>query len=256
MSIEDDRLWLTRSPLSGDPAVRLFCFPYAGGSSGLFRTWPKSLPPDVEVLSLNMPGRQARIAEPPIRDIRTLVDAFGPVAMRYALVPFVLFGYSLGGLVAFEVARYLSRRSISPAALIVAACAAPTASRRTPAISDMPDPQFVAAFREFANLPDDVVDDPHLMRLVLPMLRADVGMAEKYVRADGECLTCRIHTIIGQDDPTTPLAAVTLWKEETLGEVASTTVPGNHGFLHSSPDEVLRVVQRELALARISSASP
>ena len=40
------------------PRRRLFCFPFAGGGVGAFRSWLRLLPADVELIGLQLPGRE------------------------------------------------------------------------------------------------------------------------------------------------------------------------------------------------------
>ena len=108
LTAADRRPWIVTCR-RGD-GLRLICFPYAGGGPSLFRGWPLELSQQVEVCAVQRPGREARMKEPPIGDLRRLVvelaDAIEPSLDR----PFALFGHSVGGLVAFEFARELRRR--------------------------------------------------------------------------------------------------------------------------------------------------
>jgi medium-chain acyl-[acyl-carrier-protein] hydrolase len=91
-------------------SVALVCVPYAGGSTAIFRSWPKSLP-SIDFYALGLPGREARLAAPPFTALDPLVasavEALQPLAER----PFALFGHSMGGLIAFETARRLLRNN-------------------------------------------------------------------------------------------------------------------------------------------------
>jgi medium-chain acyl-[acyl-carrier-protein] hydrolase len=103
--------WLLRIRERPRARVRLFCFPYAGAGASMFHRWPDALRSDVEVLPVQLPGRETRYREPLHRRIEplaaALATALGPALDR----PFAFFGYSLGGLLAFETARELRRRS-------------------------------------------------------------------------------------------------------------------------------------------------
>src|SRR6185437_11668624 len=88
-------------------AVRLVCFPYAGGGASMYRDWAGAMGDSIEVWPIQLPGREARFCEPAFTRLAPLVeglaDAVGPHLDR----PFALFGHSLGALVAFELARLL-----------------------------------------------------------------------------------------------------------------------------------------------------
>jgi surfactin synthase thioesterase subunit len=87
------------------PRLRLFCFPYAGGGASIYRTWPDDLPRDVEVCAIQLPGRERRLSEPPLRSLQKAVEILVGVMRPYLDLPFALFGHSMGALLAYEVAR-------------------------------------------------------------------------------------------------------------------------------------------------------
>ncbi|NJR66738.1 MAG: putative thioesterase, partial [Leptolyngbyaceae cyanobacterium CRU_2_3] len=63
--------------------LRLFCFPYAGGSSLIYRTWSESLPPAIEVCPIELPGRGTRMMEPPFTQLMLLVEAIAAALLPY-----------------------------------------------------------------------------------------------------------------------------------------------------------------------------
>jgi medium-chain acyl-[acyl-carrier-protein] hydrolase len=100
----------SRSPVSirsPNPAarMRLFCFPYAGAGAGAYREWPMLLPRDIEVVAVQLPGREWRIQESPLADMRLLAqDALRSIS-PYLDKPFAFLGISMGGTLIFELAR-------------------------------------------------------------------------------------------------------------------------------------------------------
>src|SRR5262245_16106210 len=93
------RAWITCFRPNPQADKRLFCFPYAGGGSSLFRTWSAGLPPQVEVCAVQLPGRENRFGEPRYTCLMPLVEVLGEVIRPYLTVPFAFFGHSLGALI-------------------------------------------------------------------------------------------------------------------------------------------------------------
>jgi medium-chain acyl-[acyl-carrier-protein] hydrolase len=91
-------------------SLRLFCFPYAGGSASIFRGWAQHLPPTVEVCAIQLPGRGGRLLEPAITRMPRLIQAIAPAFVPYLDIPFAFFGHSMGTLISLELARYLRRK--------------------------------------------------------------------------------------------------------------------------------------------------
>src|SRR4051794_25172485 len=118
--------WILRLWSKKTPRMRIFCLPFAGGGVAPFRPWPMSLPEDVQVCPVQLPGRERRFREQPVVTIRPLVDSITDALSAWLDLPFVLFGCSMGALLSFEVARELRRRRArEPVQLCVAACRAP-----------------------------------------------------------------------------------------------------------------------------------
>lgn len=175
LTATDRRPWLVTCR-RGD-GLRLIGFPYAGGGPSLFRGWPSELLQDIELCAVHLPGREARMKEQPIGDLRRVVaelaKAIEPVCDR----PVALFGHSIGGLLAFECARELRRRyGIEPVHLFVSGCPAPQI-RDQDRLCELPDEEFVERMRHFNGTPREILDHAEMMELMLPTLRADLRCA-------------------------------------------------------------------------------
>ncbi|NUT47082.1 MAG: thioesterase, partial [Saccharothrix sp.] len=55
-------------------SVHLYCFPYAGATSAIYRPWRAAQPPGLHVVGVDPPGRGTRRAERRITDYRALVE--------------------------------------------------------------------------------------------------------------------------------------------------------------------------------------
>jgi medium-chain acyl-[acyl-carrier-protein] hydrolase len=241
--------WLQRHPARGEQLIELVCFSYAGGGAWVYREWPGLLPDWVTLTAIQLPGRGSRLSEAPIADAHRLADAVADRLDDRRPGEVALFGYSLGALLAFETTRRLQARDAGPIRLFVAARSAPHLPRRSPPISRLPDPDFVAAIRALNGTPDAVLASDELMELVLPSLRADFQLSEDYRLQPGPPVRVPIVAIGGTGDPLVSRDDVAAWRRHTSDGLTVHAVPGDHFFLHTDPSALTRIVSQELTAA-------
>ena len=239
--------WILRRPPNPAARLRLFCFPYAAGGASVFRTWQQSLPPEVDVCPVQLPGRESRLREPPFDRLAPLVHALVGVLEPYTDLPFAFYGYSNGALVSFELTRELRRRGMpQPAHIFAAACPAPHLPDRDPPVHDMPDDELIAEMRRLNGTPDEILQNDELMGLLIPLMRADAAIHETYVHAEEEPLDVPITAIGGLSDPKAQREDMEAWGLHTRADFSVRMVQGDHFFIHSAQAMVLRDLAQDL----------
>jgi len=232
--------WLLRRSRRPDASHRVYCFPFAGGSPGVYLGWEQRLP-DVEVWGVLPPGRGKRFAETPFTRVPDLVDAL----LREVTFtpPYLLFGHSLGGLLAFETARALEAAGRpGPRAVIVSAHRPPHRPHEDPPISGLAEDDFrQEVSRRYPPLPPELAEDPELTALSYRMLRSDLELVESYRYQPAKPLTCPLVVVSGLADywSEQDLAG---WRRQTSGRFQVMMVPGDHHYLLEQPDEVLKII--------------
>lgn len=237
MSAEAARPWI-RS-LRPDARLRLICLPYAGGGTAEFRTWADGLPGAVDVCPVVLPGRETRLSERPYDDLHALVEAMLPaLAPATRHVPWAVYGHSFGSWVAFEWLRALRRLGRPlPVALFVGARRAPHLPPRLPPLSGLPDAAFVQGVQErYGAIPPAIRDNPDILSVFLPTLRADFALLDRYRYQDEPPLPVPILALRGEDDPIEPRADVEAWSEHAGAGFEARALPGGHFFLRESRD--------------------
>lgn len=236
--------WLARRRSLPAQTTNLYCFAHAGGTPGEYLWWAEQLS-GVQVWGIKMPGRAARQSEPPLRRMTELVDAL--LAEVVFAEPFALFGHSLGGLVAFEVARALRDRGLTqPDRLFLSSCPPPPLPPRNHLVHALPDPEFQAETeRRWGALPDRVRQDPKLLSLALNTFRTDVEIFETYMYAPGDPLDVPITVCVGDEE--LPELRTESWSEHTTAAFALRVFSGGHFYLRPRRDELLRVIAQSLS---------
>lgn len=241
--------WLVRPDPKPQARLRLLCVPYAGVGASVFRPWPALLPPEVELVAIELPGRGTRLREAPYAELAPLVeallDAVAPVLDR----PWAVFGHSMGALVAFALVRALRWQGRDqPVHLFVSARRAPRLPDRFPPLGDLPDAEFVAEIqRRFDGIPPMVLREPDLLRLLLPTLRADVALLEHYVYREEPPLALPITALGGREDDQVDSAELEAWREQTQGAFSVQTFPGDHFFVQTARTALVAALVTGLA---------
>jgi medium-chain acyl-[acyl-carrier-protein] hydrolase len=238
--------------------MRVFCFPYAGGGAAVFRAWPDDLPEEVEVCAIALPGRGARLREAPFNRLAPLVAVLSAAIVPYLDRPFAFFGHSMGALMGFEVARDLRRRGdFKPSHMFVSGYRAPQLGFLGTPIHALSDDAFIEELRRLNGTAHEILESDELMRLLLPMLKADFAMCEGYLYTPDAPLDCAISAYGGRDDGEVSAEDLRAWRAQTSGPFTVQMFPGDHFFLESARRELLRAVGGELGriLGRACNAS-
>jgi medium-chain acyl-[acyl-carrier-protein] hydrolase len=242
------------------PQLRLFCFPYAGGSAAVFDGWERALPADVDVFAIQAPGRADRFAEAPIADLREKVARLREAIVPFVDVPYVFIGHSNGALTAFELARTLQIAGSGQLRhLVMSAKRAPHLPRISPLLHALPYDELIEELRSLSATPPAMLANRELMDLCMPMLRADFALAEVGTIAREPRLRTRCTLFRGRRDERIPKDDMLAWREYIDGPVALAEFDGDHFFIDSQRHDVLRTMRDilidELSMARSTSAS-
>ena len=235
--------WLTLPKPNPKATLRLFCFPYAGGGPLIFRTWPDNLPNFVEVCPVQLPGRGQRLREPGITRVEVLIPKLAEALMPVFDKLFAFFGHSMGATVAFELSRYLRREhGVQPVHLFASGSAAPQLPDRHPRTYDQPETEFVETLRRLKGTPQEVLENPELMQLIMPLLRADFELAQTYAYTDEPPLNCPLSAFGGLQDTDIPREDIESWREQTTASFTFRMLPGDHFFLLTEQRRILQLI--------------
>ena len=227
--------WITNLRLNSSASLRLFCLPYAGGNSYIFRSWLDHLPKTIEICPIELPGRGFQLKSAPYRQIEPLVKAIATAIRPYLDKPFAFFGHSMGGLVSFELARFIRREyNLEPVHLFISGRRAPQIKDSKSPIHHLPKAEFIQELRQLNGTPEAVLKNDELMGLLIPILRADFAVLENYNYTPEAPLNCPISVFGGLQDREVELEQLEAWREQTVGSFTLKMLSGDHFFIHSS----------------------
>lgn len=239
--------WITVPKVNLQADLRLFCFPYAGGSSTIFHPWLDKLPANIEICPIELPGRRSKIKLAPLDRLEPIVEAIALQIQSYLDKPFAFFGHSIGGLLSFELTRLLQKKyGISPINLFISACGAPQIPKSKPPIHALPESDFIAELRDYNFTPNALLENQELMQLFLPILRADFAVSETYIYHHAPPLKCPIYVFGGLQDHNVTIEELEGWREQTNSYFLLSMLPGDHFFINYSHSLLLEQISEIL----------
>jgi len=235
MTASDD--WFI--PLA-DPAsalAHLYALPQAGAGCTAFAGCADLVAPDLALWGLNLPGRQARLAEPPCTALPLLLDQMASVVGERG--PWFLFGYCSGALLAFLLARLLRAAGRNgPARLLVASYPAPDLARPPAGMHELPPGEFWKEIMSYGGVPASVAAQPDFREIFEPALRADYQLLAGYEYVDEAPLDVPVTVVVGDKDPVLRPEDINGWSRHTTGPVRFRSVPGGHWLLDDALADV------------------
>lgn len=234
--------------------MKLLCLPYSGASAMVYSRWRRTLPQWLRVRPLELPGRGARFGEPLQTDMHVLARQLAKELIPAVRQPYVLFGHSLGALLAFELAHALRELGCPPPLMLFASgTAAPTRREdyEKGYAQAKSDTELIAELRELQGTPEEVLASRELMSLTLPILRADFLMCGRYHYRQPPRLALPIHVLGGTRDRSS-LEQLQAWAAETASDFSLDMFEGGHFFIHEHESRVLQVITERLSSRRVA----
>jgi len=242
--------WVTCPFPQPDAALRIFCLPFAGGGATIYRDWGKLLGSTIEVCPIQLPGRESRFSEPAFTEAQALAQALSNQLQPYKDKPFVLYGHSMGALVAFELTRVLQDAGFKmPETLILGAHRAAHLPRTRETFYSLDDKTFIQKLQRFGGFPEEVLASEELMQLLMPTLKADFKLCDTYVYSDQEPLNCPIHVFSGATDREAPYDVMEAWRQHSSIGTQMHVFQAGHFFIRSDRERVMNTLKTILRLS-------
>lgn len=236
---ETPYIWRAPRPARSN---RLICFPHAGSGAAGYADWANWLPPDTELVAVQLPGRQNRIAEEPFAEVGSLVNVLVQALRPVLDPPFAFFGHSCGAVMAYEVARALRAQGrTGPAQMFVSGQPAPDIAWARP-LHALPDDEFQAEMIQLGGVEPEIAADDDVMGSLVPIMRADFTLWERYTPPPDDPLDCPIIALGGISDPRAPVDAICEWRRYTTAWFTTRFFAGGHFYFFEAGAEVVSFI--------------
>lgn len=240
-----DNIWFTSFKTNPSNPYRLFCFHFAGGSASAYRSWSKDIASNIDLIAIQLPGRENRFGEPLIDKIEVIVENLYDHFLDFHDKPYIFFGHSLGALIAFEFANKLQERGhLGLKHLIVSGSRAPHVPLDRRPIYNLPDVELFAEIQKYNGIPQELRNEKELlMEIMLPIIRADFTISDLYQCNPTLKLLVPITAFGGNEDYTFAFASLLKWSVHT-DIFRHIHFSGDHFFINSSYQEVITQINK------------
>jgi len=233
--------------------MKLFTFPFAGGSSMYYYGWKKKLNPSIEVIPIELAGRGMRHKETLMYTFQETIDDVYKKVMTYLQdekqeVSFAFFGHSMGSLIAFHLSHVMEENAGRvPSILFLSGRWPPHVARNDFIDIHLSDEELKMKLFDLGGISLELFDNKEFLDLMLTIVRADFQMMSTYEYTDNEVpLSTPIHVLTGIKDYAVNKPDLAEWRQHTTGEFSIQKFKGGHFYITDSSENVLHYINRTL----------
>lgn len=237
--------WLKKNKKIRDSQYRLFCIPYAGAGAGVFRNWQQYFDEGIEVCPIQLPGRENRINEFLIDDVRLLALMMFSGLKKYFDKPFSIIGYSAGGVLAYELTILLKERmGVVPDFLFMGATTLDF-RYQSEKVNQLKETDFIKYILKSGGTEAKLLEDEEFRKIFFPIIRNDYKMVEDYECCEKR-LECPIRAYASKQDDEVPYQE-TLKLQNYSDDFIIRYLEGNHFFISSQEELLCNNINNEIS---------
>lgn len=231
--------------------IKLFCISHAGGSAAAYSRWQKYIDPSIEVYPIELAGRGRRFYDKPYDNISEAVEDIYNIIKKDLSDRYAFFGHSMGSLIAYELAVYISRKKTRiPEHIFFSGRKAPNIIYENNAVHKLSDKELKNKLLELSGTPEEVINNEHLCSIFLKVLRQDFKICELYnYNQMNEKLNCNITVLNGNRDNIN-INHIALWREHTSKSCYIHSFKGGHFYIGKNMEGVAYIINSTLTSSK------
>lgn len=235
--------WFVTFKKNLEAKIRLIAFHHSGGAASTYFPWVKDLSSSIELMAIQLPGREGRFHEPLINRIEEITYNLSKEFLHYTDKPFFIFGHSLGALLGFEFAKSVQETYTTvPHHIIVSATKAPHLPLRRNELSQLDTPNLKAELSSYGGVANEIINDEELFNLFSPILRSDFSIYENYRYIETQSLLCNMLALSGAADHSVQEEEILAWSQHIKGHFKHISFSGDHFFLKRHQKKILEII--------------
>lgn len=233
----------------GSSSKQLFLFHSLGGYANLYLELVAAFQQDIEAWGFTLPGH-GYSNQPLVNDINRVTACCLPLLNQHIKSNYILFGHSMGGIVAYFLSRYIllnSQYVTKPSALILSACSPPSefAIKHHSKLSDQ---ELLNLMLSYDGIPKALAHEKSFLQFMLPIFRADFQVLESSAAHDIMPLDIPVYFLWGEADKIAPIGVVSKWSKYFSQDIKLISIPnGSHFFISDQAEYTANVVDSVFA---------
>ncbi|WP_218011789.1 thioesterase II family protein [Bacillus cereus] len=228
--------------------IALFCLPYAGGSERIYANWQKYLDSSIELHAIELSGRGKRFNEPLYSSLDEAIEDIYSQIKPYLYKPFIFFGHSMGSLLAYELAYKVKQlNGVNPLHIFLSGGKTPQGySNENKEIHLFPDEKFKNEIKQMGGTPQEILDNPELLDIFIPILKSDFKIIENYIFSNNNFkFDCNITVLHGREDDILE-EEILRWKLYTKNNCNIVPFEGGHFFINEFAESIVKLINQEI----------
>ncbi|MGG8495339.1 thioesterase II family protein [Tenacibaculum sp. TC6] len=226
--------------------MKLICLTYAGGNKYSYRDLAPYLDKDIEMITLELPGRGSRIGEPLIDNLDQLVIDLYNQIQDDLNDNYMIFGHSMGAMLGNLLIHKLKNNNNKlPVCFLATGCSSPKKRGLKTKIHQLSKAAFQQEILNLGGMPDEVVKSQDLLDFILPVLRSDIKAIETKIYEENEKYNVPVISICGSDENIKEDDIID-WKDETSASFSYHFLSGGHFFILDHKSVIADIINTEL----------
>lgn len=222
--------------------IKLLMLPFSGGAAHVFNPFFDFAPSKLTLIPTDLPGHGRRFGEPLLTDIHAIVDDLFLQLSHEMTEPYAIYGHSFGAMLAYLLCRKVIAQGLpTPLHLFVSGRRSPTCSNDE-VLHTLPATEFLRGVLSYGGISQEILKEPGLIKMLLPVLRADFTAVENYVYQPEPPLLIPVTAIGGTEDPKVPFEQIMRWQDITAHTLRTEKFTGGHFFPFLDPEKIMGLV--------------
>lgn len=238
MKITKNKGLICHAPKS-QASVNLVCFPFGGAAASAYRTWGSQFPADVQLWSVQLPGRENRFSEPYYENTDAFVEKMIGDIREAPLKNLVFFGHSMGSILAYVVARRMTQLGLTTPKLLILSGHGAVVNPEGKVWSAAPESELLQHIKLLGGISPDFLSNPDFVDVYLQKLRADYKLYESTPALGDQPIASEALIIGGDRDPLLRTETQQQWLQMFHGAVEHVTLPGGHFYFLENPGPLI-----------------